>query len=353
MKILMTGMTAAHTKTNGNVRVSGAYALLKALTVFGGHDVVVEPPSVHTNPKDYDVILCGLYIANAMTSRHKFKLFEFLHRAFLSGTKVVFYIDDWHLQQIFAGLRRNTPAFKASFKKHTTLVVDGGLWFAGSEEERQNCIANEEIIWNTRLMLGSYTDLPENTKLLVQFFPWGDPSRLSSVIKWPHESIIPWNPDPFLMDEAMSIQPQLIKERAWVVSTPYATVDEWVHKQYLQWPVITTGRKGGHNEKTEPDLFKNVYARYTGVVSHPYPEKLVGMWRNRYLFGLAAGAIIYSDRRESCNIGPEFEPMGVKDMQHLDDDELAHASRLQFNAFMKWQKQPIVELLKIEGVLTS
>lgn len=351
MKILMTGMTAAHTKTNGNVRISGAYALLKALQYYGHHKVIVAEPSVHTRPQDYDVIMCGLYVTSAMTSRHKFKLFEFLHRAFNAGTKVVFYVDDWHLSQIFSGLRRNTTAFRGTFAKHTALVKDGGLWFGGDEEERMNVIANEQVIWDTRLRIGCYSELPAGSQLLVQFFPWGDHSKLSKVIKWPASSIIPWNPDAFLSNEASDVKPWEERERAWVVSTPYQQFDQWVQRQQLEWPVINTGRKGGYKERTEPDLFKNVYARYTGVVSHPYPANLIGMWRNRFLFGLSAGAVIYADPREVSELDVSFDQALIKRRQSASDQALYELAYEQRYSFLQKQKPLEYELAKIEGTL--
>lgn len=352
MKILMTGMTAAHTATDGDVRISGAFAMLEALEKFMGHTVTVAQPSVHTRPEDYDCILCGLYVFNARTSRHKLKLFEFLHRAYAAKVPVHFYIDDWHLSNIMSSLRRNTPALYKSFEKLIVPMEQGGMWAGGGEDELENVKAHRKEIWDTRLKIGHFQDIPANTKIFVQFFPWHDASNIRKIIKWPAENVVPWNPDAFLLERARAIQPGLTREKAWVVSTPYKDFDGWVEKQGFKWPIMRTGRKGTHKERTEPDLFQNVYASNWGVVSHPYPKSVVGMWRNRYLFALHAGAVIYSALPEVKDLGLSFAPVLVKSYEEEGNvDKLQELNQRQLKEFMAKQTSPEFEMQKFEGLV--
>jgi len=312
MKILMTGCTGNQCKVrrDKNPLYSNALGVLIALENLG-HDVDNRLPLREDERiDDYDELVMGLYNPAGLAAGQAPQAMMTAFKAFEAGVKVRFFVDDWAVDSIGAGLRGESRRSETSLTSHIKFVVGDG---------EQSWIANEAVkVAATYRVVGNM----KNYKVICPLFAWVKENRLAEASGWPSQNIRTLDPTPLF--PVIEVEPQP-KVRQWVLSSRHdfsSFIDE-IRSKGSQWPVIRYGHKksGDNIVKNELDLLDAAYAPNWGILSHPYKPELQGQWRNRYLFATWTNSIIYGVGNEVKDLPSYFNlPIGV--IERMSDTEL-------------------------------
>lgn len=331
MRILMTGHTTFQCGINRPINhlYSGASALYYGLR--DEHEVDNLPPTTvmaNLSLEKYDIILCGLYAAASISSRYGETCLLMLDMAEKSGKRVVFYLDDWHLNLMSSGYRNLSMPSKAyQLARHARLLYKNSPWL-------DIVLDNMDNIQRTmhKIQYNKYAD--GNMRVLIPMLPWCEDQLRTNVKKhfsWGDDTIILYDPtELFPKFDVRSVSPD-DKSREWVVSSRYDQTKFIGHLKSsgMTWPTKSYGCKKTGDEilKNELDLPNEAYAPRWGILSHAYPASMQGQWRNRFMFACMSQSIIYCEGAEA---GRGLLPSGgISEIERMSNIELRNLAQSQ------------------------
>jgi hypothetical protein len=318
MKVQITGITSnqVNIMRPKNPLFSAARALLDGLNSIDGVEAVNSKEDV--NP---DVLFYGLYALNSFVSGGFIQTSQRLAEAAMRDKKIVFFVDDWHLDGI-------GKSIKACYDNPE------GYWRFGKKLLGRDPSHMEQIGVRASLSIIQESDAP----VMVHVLPWllddeecrHDYARAlcvdeDRVILYDPTSLIQWG-----------IRKQIgkQKDRAWVLSSRYDFRKQVGKLMQNTWPIKVFGCKkveGATIVPNEVDLVEAAYMPNWGVISHPYPSNLQGQWRNRFVFSEATGSVVAAFGREKRNMHTFYSVQDIEAMNDANLAELAHAQSVEMN----------------------
>lgn len=315
MKVLMTGMSppqCGRATLTGYEHVSDLWA--KALRAGGAevHHRRVDPNEDLTG---YDVALIGLVPPNSIAARYMYTAFDVMCRAKASGCGLLTYVDDWRFYAIPHGARvvANNPVRRLQ----QTSIFDK-LW------HREWALSDEGWPRVVRI-LEALRDNPW-PPTLVPAFTWGNPELMPDL---PSRQQVVLDPSAFAREYDIPIDDYAEnRRRAWVLGT-FSDQREWQARQGFTWETdyIGTRRSRAEQRLKEPELVK-LYGEAWGVLAAPYDHAGSGWWRNRFVYGAAGEAIVYSEEREVQGLPGYWKPVTeIEAMTTRELEDFAHAQK--------------------------
>lgn len=318
----ITGVTSnqLNIRRKKNPLFSAAKGLLDYFEKDGGYEVSNTPELMDT-----DVLLYGLYSLNSFVSGGFLKTAENITHALDNNKKVVFFVDDWHLDGIGKNLYE------------CSLNVDGYLRF-GEKMLGRKATVEEKLMYDRALQHICNSDAP----ILVHVLPWlvdNDECRynFANALMVDMERIVLYDPTMFISwDTPKPLYEKYEKQRNWVVASRYDFTRFVKKTMQPTWPVIYYGCKKVENAKFVPnevDLVEYAFRPNWGLVSHPYPNHLQGQWRNKFAFASISKSVILAYGKERCGIG-SFMTRG--EIEKMSDQTLESLVRTQNSDMVEW-----------------
>jgi len=187
-------------------------------------------------------------------------------------------------------------------------------------------------------------------RVLLPWFQWVENNEPENIFRWPDGTIIRY--DPTNLFPVIPVN-QVDKARAWVLSSRYDFYKKVKDEMNSSWPIIRYGcKKAGDNlVPNELDLLDAAYAPNWGIISHPYPKKLQGQWRNRFMFAAWCGSIIHAT-------GLEVIPDTCYDysnnwIERGSDKDLREIAECQAQLYNQWCWSRERASVFVNGVVTK
>jgi hypothetical protein len=252
-----------------------------------------------------------------------------------TNTPVTFFLDDWHLQLIASGLK-TFRGDERQLRRHMKLLHNGDKYWNVLD-------ANVLDIMSvySELYKGEFANAP--AKVLIPWFMWVTNFGPEDMLHWPKGVLQRYDPTNLFPKIQVAVPPH--KERNWILSSRY-DMSKQVTEMNASWPVIRYGcKKNGDNiVPNELDLLDAAYAPNWGIISHAYPPRAQGQWRNRFMFADWTGSILYTTGLE-C-IDDNFKHT-VQELEQFDDVELSMLAHEQAAAYRAncWSKESAVAVI--------
>jgi hypothetical protein len=311
MRILHTGMTKLQAGQKRRLDYCSSAPIFTEALRDAGH-VVDHRQAVPGEPLGgYDVALVGIAPPCSMSARTVYPALDILRRAHGEGCRLVLYVDDWRVRDIFNDCRyvgkEPTRLLKTIFNGRP------GFGWATEQLDELSVVTNNllECVW---------------PPTLVPKFAWGDGNVLvDRTDGFKSQEFVFVDPSAYV--PMHPVTPAEKRERCWV-SGALTENDRWLAKQPLSWPI----ERYGHKSKGQPRLAEaDLVARYGsawGVVSCPYYHAGSGWWRARFVYAARARAIVLADASEVSCVGQEFLHPGA-DIELMSDGELTSLAEAQ------------------------
>lgn len=338
MKVLLTGMTSnqCNAKRTKNTFYSGTKALDTVLS--GNKDIAYE----HGNPadfdfRDFDAVFLGIYAMNSMGSAARTpNVCKQLLAVDPKKTKVYLHLDDWHAHAFRTGLtamskdknpRRLYKMFhpKATADELEVMVENVVKWTTSVRSgEAKFDVLLPMMGWATHRVgvVGGTMGITGGRFLGYDYCAAFDPIDL----------------------------PKVDKEPGWVLATKYDYSD-YIESKNFKWHVIRYGcKKNGDNYvPNEEDVVRDAYTKYWGLISHPYPPKLRGQGRDKFMLATWTNSIIISEPGESTEV-PEYN-IPAQEIEQMSTSELQMTANAQKAAYLResWSKETLKKF--VEGLL--
>jgi len=266
-----------------------------------------------------DILLYGLYSLNSWVSGGFLKTADVLINAVKKNKKIVFFVDDWHLDSI----GKNITACSKD--------IDGDLKF-GEKMLKRKATFEERETYRKALEFIVNSD----TKILVHVLPWliNDEEckeNFANALNVDINRVVLYDPTMFLNWDVPKPKKEFYdKDKAWVVASRY-DFTRFVNKTMKPtWPVIYYGCKKVPNANFVPDEVDLVEAAFRpnwGIVSHPYPSHLQGQWRNKFVFSSLAESIILAYGKEKQNMATFLDRQDIEKMPVSVLETLSNAQK--------------------------
>jgi len=332
-KVLLTGMTSNQCKANrtSNTFYSGSRALYEVLSKMEGVEFQ------HGNPQDYDfaefdTVFVGLYAMNSLGSASRSgNVCEQLLKATKSHTHVILHYDDWHVHSFRTGVNAMLKE-KNPRRLYSMFFKDRNI----------DSMVQAVMEWASRIRSGEL-----KYDFLLPMMGWASHkvNTVGGTMGIPGAFFIPY--DYCGAFSVMDNLPVQTKERGWVLATKY-DYSEYVNSKNFKWPVIRYGcKKNGDNYlPTEEDMVRAAYTKYWGLISHPYPAKLRGQGRDKFMLASWTNSIIISEPGEADNV-PEYAVQPA-DIEQMSDQELQSLADSQKKAYTResWSYEKVAQLVR-------
>lgn len=326
VKIQITGVTSnqLNIRRKKNPLFSAAKGLLDYFEA-DQHNEVINTPEL----TDADILLYGLYSLNSFVSGGFLKTAESITKS-IDNRKVVFFVDDWHIDSI----GKNLLACSKN--------VDGYLRF-GEKLLGRKATSSERDVYDKALKYIMNSWAP----ILVHVLPWlvdDDECRndYAKALCVDPDRIVLYDPSLFIeWDVPKPAKTIYDKQRQWVVASRY-DFSRFVNKTMQpSWPVLYYGCKKIPNANFVPnevDLVEAAFRPNWGVVSHPYPEHLQGQWRNKFMFSCISHSVILAYGKETRNMRTFLSRSEIEKMNEATLRTLAVAQRNEQLDRMSFEK---------------
>ena len=284
----------------------------------------------------YDVAIVGQIPWNSINARHVYTVCDVIGRARISGTGLVFAVDDWQFRQIHQSIRSLN---KDSGRLFTSVKGRTHREWAETGEGRQM----------VDVVLNAMANNPWPTTLLPAY-EWGDRSLLKPE-GIPTRELVYVDPTPFQRYTFDKVTPE-DRTHQWVLGT---LTDQrvWIEKLGLGWEVdyFGTAPSKASQRLKEPLLVQRV-AESWGNLCPPYPHSGGGWWRGRFTYSAATRSILLADPKEVTALGdPYLVPAGK--IEEMTTQELTELAEAQADALRThaWPAEKLVE--ELERVLRA
>jgi len=319
------------------IRVSiGSY--VEALRNLG-HDVVWKPPIFEDNPRDYDLIICGIVPTGKIVTIYLFPAAYLLGRAKRAGTPVILADDDWQTSIRQTQMQSANYAFRPFRLLENDFLYGrlGSDWVRaeGNQEARDlvleglAAVAQDEYPWiRCTWPWAPHEPYQEDTKMAVWLF---DPS-----------SYVTYPPEMVGVDAS-------VKKRRWIVS---ALAD---HSRFLSdlgtdWPIdfYTSARKNlaypsdklVKLKKIPQDQLLVEQGRVAGGIVTHYKKK-PGWWRHQMETLPRVKSVVWLPKWDAGNLSSENFGWNIHHLERMGNDalrELATAQQAEVESWV-WDKQ--------------
>lgn len=322
MKIQITGITSnqLNIRRKRNPLFSAAKGLLD---YFEAENYEVKNVPEWQDP---DILLYGLYSLNSFVSGGFLKTAECIYNSIKNNKKIVFFVDDWHIDSIGKNLMGCSNN------------IDGYLKF-GEKLLGREASSEEKFIYTSALDFIVNSSSP----ILVHVLPWLvddeeciDDFSKSLVVD--RKRIITYDPTLFIKwDVPKPLYETYDKLRTWVVASRY-DFSRFVSKTMKpNWDVIYYGCKKIPDFKLVPnevDLVEYAFRPNWGILSHPYPKHLQGQWRNKFAFSGISKSVILTYGRETKNMSTL--KISCSEIEMMSDENLKNLAKAQLDEMTSW-----------------
>lgn len=319
-RILLTGFTAKQ-RGEGRPQVATLLCGAQLALEYAGHHVErrkVYPDEDLKSQFDAAVIAVYDYRGTSATAQ-KFNTM----RAALDLPHVLAW-DDWGASKIFGSMRKGRRDF----------------WALGLHENDKKVQLQREALRARADEVNALVDFWARSvpKMLCCAFNWGDHSKLKAVHNF--GELHAWDPSPWVRGiHGFTVMP---KKRDWTLASLW-NHDKWLDELEPSWPVINQSKSiGGRTWQVEEhEVVNALYGPSWGVLSPPYQELSgSGWWRNRFVFAVDAGCVLYADPSEvSPALGPNsWYYMELDRIESLPDSYLQQVADQQRDELLGWEK---------------
>jgi len=329
LKVLLSGFTAQQIG-NGTILKYGPVVDLFAAAL---RDAGVQVDHRRCEPgmslKEYDAVIIGQAPLHGLPATYAYGALDVIRRARAEGCGLLFYIDDWQVGNLKAGIS----------------TVCRGPWrltkdlFSTCRKDFQWAKDNLDDLM---IVVEAMRDRPW-PKTLVPKFEWGDGSLVTAPLN--SREFVYVDPSSYADEYDTVVPSDTTRYAQWVLGI-LSDQRPWTDSLALSWPIRYIGSKKSRAPRPvpEPDLVQ-LYAQSWGVLSPPYPAHAgSGWWRNRFVYAARTGSIMLADQREAGVIGDAYtiDPGAVEKMNILQLREVADAQRAQLEKW-QWPKEQVQE----------
>ena len=324
MKVQITGITSNQLNIlrKRNPLYSAARGIYDGLK-SSGYEVTNS-----SEDEDADVLYYGLYALNSFVSGGFLKTASILANAIKKGKRIVYFVDDWHIDGIGKSLFAGASNVDGYFRFGAKL-----LGRAPTQQEIDDVTTSLNHIMFSK------------APMIMHTLPWllnEEDIRMSlSQALLMHDSRVRlYDPTPFIDWNVGEVNTEN-KQRAWVLTSRYDFRKQIGKIMHSEWPIRIFGCKKVEDSTIVPnevDLVRAAYAVNWGTISHPYPEKLQGQWRNRYMFSSIAKSVVAAFGKETRNMKTFIDAHDIEAMDNTQLKELAYAQTSEMNSHIDLER---------------
>ena len=363
MKILITGFNANQSTRKFYLRqqlkvVPAHYSLFNCL-VDMGHEVEQREVKIGEDLSGYDEVI--VYIAGPRQLVAT-KVFNGLW-AIAQRPDCILGVDDWQAPDLFKGIEKcqNWDELSAKF------ILDVNKTTLETVEQHREAYlraVNTVVARKNRMLVCGFS-----TAHLDETF---GPHLLFDVVKYPHDRIYTFNPNPYhrnrkpgdVLHEGaedptwkaptfkMGDTLAPVKERRFnFASLVQSKTQKWLKKQGYtgnpkndeegtigSWPVDLYGSKAETQKRLTEDQMCEVFQRDWGCLMPGYEHAGSGWWRARPLQAADAGCILIGEKKELAVYYGKDNPiieLKATDLIDMTDAELSEVAMEQYRAIYK------------------
>jgi len=331
MKILMTGCTARHVNSQRLLYkyLAGSDVIRETLKA-AGHEVdhrFVYRDEYPTIARKYDRVLCGMVKANSLMSVHINQAMSVLN-AFPKKRRLIYY-DDWCCFQIPSGTNYALNNWEKWLK-----------WRYRNTKQENLPTAKELIVMEKMF----HELLHQAPKALAYMYDYADLDAFKKKVL-PGEII---RYDPSCMLKTVKYKPAPERERAWISATLHKH-DSWFESMApWTWPVKHFGNKKRGQPVLTEEQVTEMYRTHWGMITHGYPDGMLGWWRVRMVHAARMKCINLVDRKEANLMGAATPyHLDLNDVEGQPDGQLQEIADAQAKFFLRktWTRKRLLSTL--------
>lgn len=324
LTILLTGFTSRQANTvseRADIYITFG-PILKRLLESLGHTVDWRPVKFGEHGiEHYDAVFVGCSDPNSMTGQtHRYGAIW----AMMKATRLALWFDDWRIKG----------------QLHTFLKKPEVFWNTRMLHESQLPTHEEALMLKAPIdhMLNEL-GWPQQVPVVAQLFNWGELDKFKKECpdaRW----YMRFDPSCYVPNFITTPTPMAEKLEGWVAAS-LTQMDDYTDKLGAKWPIIKQAKPkgkgfGGWKKLHERDVVTQLYDKYAGLISKPYPHAGSGWWRVRFNYACHARAIMLASVKEAGAIGPAFH-VTAPQVEAMSVAARANLAQLQYEQFMHWQ----------------